>query len=72
VPKFREYGIPILDGGSSFQEIAYCPWCGRKLPESLRDEWFEELERLGLDPSEDKVPEEYSSGQWWSHRNDMQ
>jgi hypothetical protein len=25
------YGLPIHDGGSSFVEIAYCPWCGKPL-----------------------------------------
>ena len=64
--KFREYGISILDGGSSFQEIAYCPWCGGKLPGSLRDEWFDELERLKMEPGDDNVPEEYLSDKWWA------
>ena len=72
IPKFREYGIPILDGGSSFQLIAYCPWCGCKLPESLRDEWIEAIERLGMEPGDDDVPEEYLSNLWWSCRNDLQ
>ena len=38
IAKFREYGIKYLDGGTSFQQILYCPWCGTKLPESLRDQ----------------------------------
>jgi len=25
------YGIIIHDGGSSFIEIEFCPWCGKKL-----------------------------------------
>jgi hypothetical protein len=29
--KSRDYGIPIHDGGSSFIEIEFCPWCGAKL-----------------------------------------
>lgn len=24
------YGMPIRDGGNSFSEIGYCPWCGNK------------------------------------------
>jgi hypothetical protein len=28
VPKFREYGISVLDGGSSFIVLRFCPWCG--------------------------------------------
>jgi len=27
----HSYGIIIHDGGSSFIEIAHCPWCGTKL-----------------------------------------
>jgi hypothetical protein len=36
-PRFREYGIIIHDGGLSVSRIEFCPWCGSRLPESLRD-----------------------------------
>lgn len=26
------FGIPVRDGGPSFIEIKYCPWCGIELP----------------------------------------
>jgi hypothetical protein len=26
------YGIIVRDGGSSVVEIAFCPWCGKRLP----------------------------------------
>jgi hypothetical protein len=26
------YGLIVHDGGSSFIEIAFCPWCGSRLP----------------------------------------
>ena len=29
--EFKEYGIRILDGGTSHLRIYYCPWCGKKL-----------------------------------------
>ncbi|KXO98382.1 DUF6980 family protein [Tsukamurella tyrosinosolvens] len=32
---FGEYGIRVHDGGSSWVTIAYCPWCGTKLPQSV-------------------------------------
>jgi hypothetical protein len=48
--RFDEYGIPILDGGSSVIVLSFCPWCGRSLPESKRDLRFERLEALGIDP----------------------
>lgn len=25
-------GIPVRDGGSSFIVIAFCPWCGKRVP----------------------------------------
>ncbi|WP_206185881.1 hypothetical protein [Sphingosinicella sp. BN140058] len=27
------YGLIIHDGGSSVMAIAFCPWCGTRLPE---------------------------------------
>ena len=35
--KFDEYGIIIHDGGTSYVQMDYCPWCGMKLPKSKRD-----------------------------------
>ena len=29
--KTKDYGIPIHDGGNSFIEIEFCPWCGTRL-----------------------------------------
>lgn len=65
-PKFDEHGLIIHDGGSSTVGIEYCPWCGRRLPESRRDVWYDRLEALGLDPDEDEVPEEYKSTAWYT------
>ena len=63
--KFREYGLFIHDGGSSSQAINFCPWCGSKLPGSLRDRWFEELAALGFDdPCSQDIPEAFRSGAW--------
>jgi ribosomal protein S27AE len=64
--RFREYGLIVHDGGASFRLIAFCPWCGSCLPASLRDRWFTELERLGVDPSISEVPERFRSDAWWS------
>jgi uncharacterized protein DUF6980 len=65
-PKFREYGLIIHDGGTASLRIRFCPWCGARLPESLRDEWFAEMERRGLDPAgESEMPAEFQSAAWW-------
>ncbi|MFD9390728.1 DUF6980 family protein [Streptomyces sp. NPDC060000] len=63
-PKFLEYGLIVHDGGSACREIAFCPWCGARLPESRRDRWFDTLEARGIDPWEDDVPPEFEDGRW--------
>lgn len=63
IPKFREYGITYENGGS-YQLISFCPWCGKKLPSSLREAWFEIMDRIGLDPG-DNIPQEVQSEAWW-------
>lgn len=65
VGKFREWGIPIPDGGTSFMEVTFCPFCGTKLPSSLRDAWFDKAEELGIGPPYDEMPTEYLSEAWW-------
>ena len=40
-PCLNEYGIPVDD--VSYIVISYCPWCGQKLPPSLREEWCNKL-----------------------------
>jgi hypothetical protein len=65
---FREYGLLVHDGGESIIVIEYCPWCGVRLPESLRDEWFDQLEGLGVDPDCENVPEAFLIDAWWRSR----
>jgi hypothetical protein len=67
-PKFREYGLLVHNGGSCKCHIRFCPWCGARLPESLRDEWFAEMERRGIDPWEGEIPTEFQSAAWWAER----
>ncbi|MCL2699668.1 MAG: hypothetical protein FWE68_05095, partial [Defluviitaleaceae bacterium] len=65
--KFDEFGLIIHDGGQSYMLINFCPWCGRKLPESRRNQWFEELEQLGYDnPLEQQIPEKFKTNDWRS------
>lgn len=67
-PRFCEYGIAYADGSASQQTIHFCPWCSSKLPLSLRMEWFEELDRLGLEP-DDELPAELTSDAWWLRKS---
>ncbi|WP_330235078.1 DUF6980 family protein [Streptomyces sp. NBC_00566] len=62
--KFQEYGLIIHDGGTSSSTIEFCPWCGRRLPESQRDRWFDELERRRIEPGEDGIPAEFEDDRW--------
>ena len=67
ISEFREYGVPICDGGSSFLEMQFCPWCGKKLPGSLREEYFSILDKMGINypcPPEE-LPENMRSEKWW-------
>lgn len=66
--RFREYGVPVPDGGNSSVAIKFCPWCSRKLPESLRSRWFEVIEALGFDPYSENVPKEFQSDLWWKSK----
>jgi len=67
IPKFREYGVTINDGGTALQLISYCPWCGTKFQDSLRDIWFDIVfDELGIDdPSSLDVPKNMLSDLWW-------
>ncbi len=70
--RFREYGvkIPKSTGGMLMD---YCMFCGKKLPKSVRSEWFGILEKeYGLEwpDSKDKkkVPQEFWTDEWWKKR----
>src|SRR6266542_3688536 len=62
--RFQEYGLVIHDGGSSVVTIKFCPWCGRRLPDSQRDRWCEELQARGIEPWGDDIPAELQDGRW--------
>lgn len=70
--KFDEYGIPDYIAhnhkNAPIQLIRFCPWCGIQLPDSKRDEWYDKLEEMGINPNFDKVPIEYTTDQWWKCR----
>lgn len=70
ITQFREYSIGIPNT-SGRQDVHFCPWCGSKLPISLRDIWFDELEEKiedfdGFD--DQRIPDEYRDGRWWKGR----
>lgn len=74
IPIFREIGVRTANASSSLFTMRYCPWCNSKLPRSLRDEYFETLEKeYGIDDPFDedinKVPQEFKTDEWWKNRN---
>jgi hypothetical protein len=70
VSRFREYSIDIRTSDITCIRIDYCPWCGQKLPTSLRNECFDELEKLGYDGGifDDNIPKKYQTDEWWRER----
>lgn len=64
-PKYDEYGLIVHDGGSSTVQIHFCPWCGTRLPESRRDQWFDALRQRGIDPLSGRIPPEFQSDAWY-------
>ena len=64
--RFREYALIVRNSPNVRKLIEFCPWCGEKLPGSVRDEWFERLEALGIEDWDDpRIPPEMHSGDWW-------
>jgi hypothetical protein len=70
-PWFREFLIPILDGGPAAVVIDYDPFSGSRLPGSLRDAWFDNLDAvLGREASlfGDDIPQDFRGEAWWIAR----
>ncbi|WP_174410666.1 DUF6980 family protein [Desulfovibrio psychrotolerans] len=64
---FREYYIK-LRGTNARQGILYCPWCGEKLPRSVRDVYYQIIEKEcgeNFDIRTDSIPERVSKPNWW-------
>jgi len=63
--RFDEYGIIVHDGAMSYVTIAFCPFCGARLPESQRDLWFERLRAMDIDPWDlGAHPGEFQTDEW--------
>jgi hypothetical protein len=51
-------------GSAEILLIRFSPFCGAELPESKRDAWFSELQRLGWKDWDDPIPREMLSYDW--------
>lgn len=67
LPKYREFGFSV-DDGPAIQLIAYCPWCGERLPDSLRGRFFDLLDEMKLEPDDAELPLDFRSDAWWRIR----
>ena len=67
---FDEYYL-IRSGSESWQLINYCPFCGKTLPPSKREQFFDELDRLGVEyelgDDLKRLPADFQSGAWWKN-----
>jgi len=72
--KFREYYINLIHQ-PAVQGVFFCPFCGDKLPLSLRDLWFEILEKNykindPWDEDQEKlIPKDFETDKWWKKRD---
>lgn len=66
IASWDEYRIPVAYDGYSSTPIRHCPWCGKRLPDSKQELWYQTLYKLGYsDPVNDKIPKEFNSDRWW-------
>ena len=65
LPYVREFGIAKRNSATGMYLIHFCPWCGSRLPRSLREEWY----RYVWDPKsldmQTKIPKLFRTDQWW-------
>jgi hypothetical protein len=56
-----------------YQKMSYCPWCGKKLPKELGEEWCRIIkERFGFEEifveEWETLPQEFKTDEWWKKR----
>ena len=66
--KYREYDVKIINSEVS-AAADYCIFCGKNLPESVRDEWYDILEQEyalegSCEEDKKKAPAEFFSDEW--------
>jgi hypothetical protein len=65
---FDEYALTPAGDPSPKRclEIRFCPFCGVRLPNDKRRQWYEALKQIGVDPEDaDSIPASFKSSQWW-------
>ena len=74
IPWTREHGIRRLPVDRMMEtqpirmrKIDFCPFCGTKLPSSLKTEWQSRIAEAGYDPNDEDLPEDFLSDRWWKN-----
>lgn len=72
--KFREYYIWGNKERTVWQILDFCPFCGNKFPNSLRNEWYDILEdefkiEDPCNTESNKIPHSFLSDTWWKKRD---
>jgi hypothetical protein len=64
--KFDEYYL-TLPRARGVMVLRFCPWCGKKLPDSRRQQWMDEMDKLNIpDPLfSEAIPRVYQSDEWY-------
>jgi hypothetical protein len=55
---FDEYGMIHHNPEGTYTVLRYCPFCGDKLPRSMRKKWMNRLEKMGFDLFGDQFGDE--------------
>ena len=64
--RLREFTVHAINATFQYQ---YCLNCGKRCPDSLREEWYRTLEESGIDGwFPEDVPEPYNSDKWWREK----
>jgi len=72
-PEYRRYYINT-ESKAIIHQVYFCPWCGTKLPEDLKNKYLEILEKeYHIDDPWDKnqkklIPKEFKTDEWWKIR----
>jgi hypothetical protein len=78
-PQVRMFAIMVIKNKDAISPINYCPYCGKKLPNELMEEWssivqdkfckdYMNMDRPEREKFFKKLPEEFKTDEWWKKR----
>jgi hypothetical protein len=65
IARYREYGT-LLNNGSAYMVLEFCPWCGTRFPETLRSQWMSAVLQYGCRPDSEHIPGKFLTDEWWN------